>query len=107
MAQPRRIAGRRKRFLTPDEERIFRQAWHAGEPQHVCARLAGIPYGLIRHRLADQLADLPRRGRGGRGGRRPTHDDPTEDEIYGRLTEQIQAKWTDDDRESKWRAWPD
>lgn len=105
MAPPRRIAGRRKRMLTPEQERVFRQAWNDGSPQHVCARLAGIPYGLVRHRLADQLVDLPRRGRGGRGCRRSSTSDPTPDEI-ARLTAETQARWTDEEREAKWHAWP-
>ncbi len=100
-----RLAGCLKTLLTRDQERAVRKAWRSGATRDEVAMAAGVSPGLIRQRLADQLADLPRRGRG-RGGRRRSAD-PTPEEIYGRLTAEIQATWTDEERDAKWQGRPE
>jgi hypothetical protein len=93
-----RLCGCQKTLLTRSQEQAVRRVWMCGGTRDEVARAAGVSVGLIRQRLEDQLADLPRRGRGTGGPRRPT--DPTEEEIYGRLVLEIQAGWTDEDREA-------
>lgn len=95
-----RICGSLPTLLSRSQEREIRRAWLAGATRDEVARAAGVSVGLIRQRLEDQLADLPRRGRGGGSSRRVT--DPTEEEIYGRLTVAIQATWTEEEREAAW-----
>lgn len=100
-----RLSGCRKTLLTPEQLRAVRTAWKAGATRDEVARLVGVTPGLIRQRLEDQLRSLPRRGRG-RGGRRGRPADPSPDEIYGRLTAELQAKWTDEERDAKWHGTP-
>ncbi|NDC96543.1 hypothetical protein EB077_14660 [bacterium] len=97
-----RICGSLPTLLNRSQERAIRRAWRAGLTRDEAARAAGVSVGLIRQRLADQLSDLPRRGRGRGASRRVT--DPTEEEIYGRLTLAIQATWTDEEREAAWKG---
>jgi hypothetical protein len=99
-----RLRGSLKTLLTREQEQAVRRAWALGATRDECARVAGVSVGLIRQRLGDQLRDLPRRGRGAGGGRR--HGDPTEEEIYGRLTLLEQAAWTDEERDAKWHGRP-
>jgi hypothetical protein len=100
-----RLAGCRKTLLTSVQERAIRRAWARGATRDEAAEAAGVSVGLIRMRLADQLRDLPRRGRG-RGRRREPPRDPSPEEIYGRLTAALQAEWSDDEREQKWHGNP-
>lgn len=100
-----RLAGCQKTMLTKAQEAAVRRAWRQGGTRDQVAQAAGVSPGLIRQRLEDQLADLPRRGRG-RGGRRRSSD-PTEEEIYGPLTAFLQARWTDAERDAKWHGTPD
>jgi hypothetical protein len=72
----------RPRYLTPDQERIVRESWVAGMSRDEVARAAGITVDMLVIRLKDQLADLPRRGRG--GNRRAPTPDPTPAEIRAR-----------------------
>lgn len=95
-----RLCGSLPTLLNRSQVTVIRRAWRAGWTRDEVARAAGVSVGLIRQRLADQLADLPRRGRGGGGSRRVK--DPTEEEIYGRLTLAIQATWTDEERHAAW-----
>jgi hypothetical protein len=97
-----RLAGALKTLLTREQERAVRRAWRAGKTQAEIAADLGVGQDLLRARLRDQLADLPRPGRGRRGGRRAS--DPTEEEIYGRLTLLEQARWTDEERDAKWQG---
>lgn len=97
-----RLSGTLKTLLTREQERAVRAAWKAGRTQAEIAADLGVGQDLLRARLRDQLADLPRPGRGRRGGRRAS--DPTEEEIYGRLTLIEQAKWTDEERDAKWQG---
>lgn len=85
----------------------MRAAWRSGATRDQAARAAGVSVGLIRQRLADQLADLPRPGRGRPGRPRIQQSDPTPEEIYGALTAEIQARWTDEERDSKWHGRPE
>lgn len=97
-----RLAGCRKTLLTRAQERAVRRAWAQGKTQAEIAADLGVGLDLLRARLREQLPDLPRRGRGRGGGRRTV--DPTEEEIYGRLTLLEQARWTDEDRDLRWRG---
>ena len=101
------LRGCLKTMLTREQERAVRRAWRAGATRDEAARVAGVSVGLIRQRLADQLADLPRPGRGRPGRPRSQPDDPTPDEIYGQLTAEIQARWSDEERNSKWHGRPE
>jgi hypothetical protein len=93
-----RLAGSSRQFLTPDQERRVREAWAAGGRRDEVAAAAGITVARLVSRLADQLADLPRRGRGKGGGRRPKAvdgPDPTQDEIRARAAE-VRRTWGED-----------
>lgn len=100
--QKGRLSGCQKTLLTRSQEAAARRVWRAGGTRDEVARAAGVSVGLIRQRLEDQLADLPRRGRG-RGGRRRAQD-PTEAEIYGTLTAAIQSRWSDEERDAAWHG---
>lgn len=97
-----RLAGTRKTLLTAEQKRLIRSAWKRGATQAELARQLGLGLDLLRARIREQLPDLPRRGRGRGGGRRTT--DPTEEEIYGRLTLLEQARWGEEDRELRWQG---
>ncbi len=101
-----RLSGCLKTLLTRSQERAVRQAWRAGATRDEAARAAGVSVGLIRQRLEDQLRDLPRRGRGRGGKRGRRHEDPTLEEIYGTRTAEIQARWSDEERDAKWHGTP-
>ena len=100
------LKGKTRRLLTENQESVVRLAWAAGETLQRCAWLAGVSLAVIRPRLEDQLADLPRRGQGAGRKRREGARDPTTEEIWGRLTLEIQAGWTDEERESRWLGKP-
>lgn len=85
-----RLCGSLRRLLTPDQERAIRAAWAEGATRDEAARAAGVTPATIRQRLADQLADLPRPGRGGNGGRRSLP--PTPAEIAARAAE-LRHRW--------------
>lgn len=99
-----RVCGSRKLLLDREQVAAVRRAWRAGLRRDEVARAAGITVSRLTARLKDQLVDLPRRGRGKGGGRRVEEYEPTEDEIYGRLTLEIQAGWTDEQRAAAWRG---
>lgn len=99
-----RVCGSRKILLSREQLASVRKAWRAGLRRDDVARAAGITVSRLTARLKDQLADLPRRGRGKGGGRRGEDNDPTEEEIYGRLTLEVQARWTDEQRAAAWRG---
>lgn len=99
-----RVCGSRKIFLTREQATAVRKAWRAGLRRDDVARAAGITVSRLTARLKDQLVDLPRRGRGVGGGRRSEENDPSEEEIYGRLTLEIQSRWTDEQRSAAWRG---
>jgi len=94
------LSGSEKMLLTPAQVRAAKAAWANGDSQSEIAMALGVSVDTFRARLRDQLAGLPSRGRG-RGGRR-RGEDPTEEEIYGRLTLLEQANWTDEDRDGRW-----
>lgn len=73
-----RICGSGRLLLTPEQEAIIRDAWSRGVPSQQCAALARISVDRLRARLTDQLADLPRRGRGGGSQRRSETPGPEE-----------------------------
>jgi hypothetical protein len=64
-------------LLTPDQERIIRDAHARGLTQDDAAWLAGVSRRLLVTRLADQLADV----HWGQGRGRKARADPTEEEI--------------------------
>lgn len=96
------LRGSTRQLLTAGQVRAARRAWSAGETHGEIARLIGVSVDTLKARLRDQLADLPTRGRRDLSGRRPS--DPTEEEIYGRLTLLEQAAWSDEEREKRWRG---
>lgn len=79
------MAASGKRWLTPEEERIVRDAYARGATSAEAAFLACISVSVLQARLRDQVADL-RRGRGN-GGRRGHAVDPTPEEIEQRRRE--------------------
>lgn len=85
-----RVCGSLPRMLTPAQERAIRRVWAAGGTRDEAAAAAGVSAGLIRQRLQDQLADLPRPGRGAGGRRRAAP--PTEHEIAARAAE-VRHRW--------------
>lgn len=99
-SRPSLPAHMRPRLLSPEQQRIVREAWASGLPRDEVARVAGITIHILEARRIDQLRDLPKRTQGVGGGRRG--GDPTEEEIWGRLTREIQARWTDDERQQAW-----
>ena len=64
-------------LLTPDQERIIRDAHARGLTQDDAAWLAGVSRRLLVTRLADQLADV----HWGQGRGRKARADPTQEEI--------------------------
>lgn len=100
------LNGKRRRLLTPEQVATVRKSWALGDTMERCAWLVGVSVAVLRHRLEDQLADLPRRGRGAGRKRRPESRDPTPAEIWGRLTLEIQSRWTDEEREARWLGKP-
>jgi len=94
--------GSLKNSLTARQIQQVRQAWMAGETQQQIASRIGVTVDTLKARLQDQLAGLPKRGRGAGGRRRP--NDPTEEEIYGRLTLLEQQAWTDEERDQRWQG---
>jgi transposase-like protein len=96
------VLGTERLLLSADQLAIVRKAWRNGETQGEIARRLGVSVDTIRARLRDQLADLPKRGRG--AGATRTGEDPTEEEIYGRLVLLEQAAWTDEDRDRRWQG---
>lgn len=98
------VRGSTKQLLTARQVRSVRRAWSAGETQGEIARTVGISIDTLKARLRDQLADLPKRRQRDGSGRRP--DDPTEEEIYGRLTLLEQLAWSDEERSLRWQGSP-
>lgn len=64
-------------LLTPEQERIIRDAHARGLTQDDAAWLAGVSRRLLVTRLADQLADV----HWGQGRGRKARADPTQEEI--------------------------
>lgn len=91
-----------KGLFDAQQLRAARRAWAEGMTQAEIASLLGVSVDTVRSRLRDQLADLPKRGRG--AGATRTGEDPTEDEIYGRLVLLEQAAWSDEDRDRRWQG---
>ena len=79
------MRGGRKKFLTPEQEAIVREAYANGATSAEAAFLACVTVSVIQARLKDQIQDL-RRGQG-RGGRRGLAVDPTPAEIAKRRAE--------------------
>ena len=69
----------------------MRAVWAAGGTRDEAAAAANVTVGRIRQRLADQLADLPRPGRGAGGRRRAAP--PSPEEIAARAA-LVRRKWT-------------
>lgn len=93
MQNPHRMPMAQRRYLSPEQEQQVRQLWAAGASRDEVARAAGVTVDVIRARLNDQLADLPRRGRG--GNRRGPTPDPSPDEIEA-ATAELRKRWTPD-----------
>lgn len=97
------MRGQRRVFLTAKQAAVIRKAWAEGLCRDAIAKLAGVTVDTLSARLRDQLADLPKRGRGVGGGKQAAPlRDPTPEEIWGHLTQEIQSRWTDEERENAW-----
>jgi hypothetical protein len=92
----------RPRYLTDDQLELVRRLWRAGVHRDDICRSAGITLHVFEARRRDQLRDLKRRQQGTGGGRRSV--DPTEEEIWGPLTADIQSRWTDEERQAAWEG---
>ena len=90
----------RPQLLTPDQERIVREALLAGSSRDEAAWLAGISRRRLDARLRDQLRDV-RVGQG-RGGGAKGREPPSPDEIE-RMCEAIRSRWTDATRAQRRR----
>lgn len=99
-----RVWGSRRQLLTPEQEAAVRGAWADGLRRDQVAHAAGITVARLVARMKDQLADLPRRGQGVGGGARGEADDPSEEEIWGRLVLEVQARWSEEEREQRWKG---
>lgn len=95
------MRGQRRVMLTPAQVKTVIECLAAGMSRDQVARAAGVSINVLERRYRDQLKGLKRRGKGAGGGRRPEpEDDPTPEEIWGRLTKDIQAGWTDEQRDN-------
>lgn len=99
-----RVCGSRRQLLTPEQEAAVREAWAEGLRRDEVAHAAGITVARLVARLKDQLADLPRRGQGVGGGYRGDENDPSEEEIWGRLVLEVQARWSEEERDQRWKG---
>ena len=82
-----------KQVLTPEQLTLARSLWLEGTPAQVVARELGVSYDVLKARMVDQLADLPRRGRGRGSARNRGCPDPSLIEIRAK-TAAIRARWT-------------
>jgi hypothetical protein len=82
-----------KKFLTAEQLELSRKLWADGASRDEVCRAIGVTVDRFNARLRDQLADLPRRGRGG-SWRGPTPD-PTPAEIALACAE-FRKNWTAD-----------
>lgn len=99
------LAKRRRRYkpLTDEQLAAIRLAWRHGATESEAARLAGVNVRRIRTRRADQLRDLPARGRGAGSHRRA---EPPSPEEIARLAAELQELWDDRRRERSWKEGP-
>ena len=84
-----------KLVLTPEQLTLARSLWLEGTPAQVVARELGISYDVLKARLGDQLADLPRRGRGYGSHHDRGRPDPTPLELRA-ITAAIRKRWPDE-----------
>ncbi len=77
-----RLCGSEVRWLTAGQLAEIRRLWAAGATQAEIAVAVDVSMDRLRARMGDQLADLPRRGRGAGGRRRESP--PTPEEIHER-----------------------
>lgn len=90
------------RLLSRQQLATVRRLWREGVRRDEICRQVGITQHVLEARRRDQLANLGKRQRGQGGSR--FGDDPTEEEIWGRLTLEIQATWTDEERQAAWEG---
>jgi hypothetical protein len=79
-----------RKLLSPEQLELARKLWAEGATRDEVCREIGVTVDRFQARLRDQLADLPRRGRGN-GWRGPTAD-PTPAEIRMACAE-FRKKW--------------
>jgi len=84
-----------KYTLTPEQLKLARLLWIEGTPAQEVARALSISYDILKARLADQLVDLPRRGRGYGSAHNRGAPDPTPIELRA-ITAAIRARWSDE-----------
>lgn len=80
----------RRKLLSPEQLELARKLWAEGASRDEVCREIGVTVDRFNARLRDQLADLPRRGRG--GNRRAPTPDPTIAEIRSRCAE-LRRRW--------------
>jgi hypothetical protein len=90
------------RLLTRQQLAKVRRLWREGVRRDEICRQVGITQHVLEARRRDQLANLRPRKRGQGGSRFGV--DPTEEEIWGRLTAEIQATWTEEERQAAWEG---
>ncbi len=84
-----------KQVLTVEQLTLARSLWIEGVPAQVVARELSVSYDVLKARLADQLADLPRRGRGRGSAHNRGCPDPSLIEIRAK-TAAIRKRWPDE-----------
>ena len=97
---------RRRRVLTPDQERAIRSALARGMTDREAAALAGVSSRRLYDARLLELRDVPRNKRGPRPGRvyspLPDFVDIPVEEIYRRAAELRAERWTEEERQARW-----
>lgn len=81
------------RLLTPDQERIIREAWAAGIRRDDVCRMAGVSLHVFEARRKDQLANLPPRPRGVGGRYRCPLPSPVEIKL---AAHEARQRWSEE-----------
>ncbi len=96
-----RFLGEKKHLLTKEQLKLVKAQLKEGLRLTDIAQNAGVTINVLRQRFNDQLKRVKRPGQGKNGGQKRDSTDPSPDEIWNKLTKQIQAGWSD---EQRWQA---